>query len=63
MPIVLLGIILKLEVRGVILILSSSDSPEYSEDSSVISSAKISLLKQFSNWLSIWVDLLLTLIH
>ena len=63
MPSVLLGIILKLEVRGVIFILYSSDSPDYSEDSSVIWSAKISLLKQFSNWLSVWLDLLLTLIH
>ena len=57
LPSVSLGIILKIEVRGVVFISSSSDSPEYSEDSSVISSVKISLPKQFSNWLSVKVDL------
>ena len=45
LPSVSLGIILKIEVRGVVFILSSSDSPEYSEDSSV----KISLPKKASN--------------
>ena len=43
-----LGIILKLVVRGIVSISFSSDSPEFSEDSSVISSVKISLTKQFS---------------
>ena len=63
LPSVLLWIILKLEVRGVAFISSSSDSKEYLENSSVISSAKISLPKQFSYWLSVWVDLWLTLIN
>ena len=47
-----LEIYLKLEVRGVVFVSSSSDSPEYSEDSSITSSIKISFLKLFSNWLS-----------
>ena len=42
---------MKLKVRGVVFISSSSDS-----------SVKISQLKQFSNWLSVRLDLLLTLI-
>ena len=41
LPSVSLGIILKLEVKSVVFISSSSDSPVYSEDSSVISSVKI----------------------
>ena len=46
--------------NGVVFISSSSDSPEYS---SVISSVKISLPKQSSNWLFVRVDLQLTLIN
>ena len=41
LPSVSLGIILKLGVKGVVFISSSSDSTEYSEDSTIISSVKI----------------------
>ena len=63
LPHVSLGIILKLEVRSVVFISSSSYSPKYSEDSSVISSVKISQLKQFLKWLFVRVNLRLTLIN
>ena len=63
LPSVSLGIILKIEVRFVVFISSSSDSKEYSEDSPAISSIEISLPKQSSNWLSVRVDLLITLVY
>ena len=43
-----LGIMFKLWIRGVAFISSSSEIPEYSEDSSIISSVKTSLSKQSS---------------
>ena len=63
MPSASLGIVLKLKLRSVVFISSSSDSPEYLEDSSVISSVKILLAKKFSNWLVVRVDILLTFIY
>ena len=45
-----LEIIMKLVERCIVFISSSSEKPEYSDNSSVISSVKISWSKQFSNW-------------
>ena len=62
-PSIPLGIILNWEVRDVALFKILSDSMENSEDSSVISSVKISLSHHFYSCKSVRVDFLFCLIR